>query len=220
MQLKPILPNLLLIITIVVVVVILIILYRSAINTNVIQAFEISQAPFNANSESSNTTSQKALDIILSPFFIIPLVISTPLVIFSIWACYKKWTAFISARNQLADSFRGIMTTLSPFRLFQLVANAFNLTHGHLMDWLFTTRPDALFPWTATTITNSANAFIEWLLSQLNPLLQWTADIVNSPTFRDVMESLPSFRLTALRSLQWAAGLGDDRPVTGATEAV
>jgi len=119
------------------------------------------------------------------------------------------------------------MSMLSPFRLgdlFHVVANALSLTYSHFMEFLSTTGQDTLSPWIAATIINPTNAFIEWLSSQVNPLWQWVADIVNSPTFHDVveglMESLPSFRLTTLRGLQRAAGLEDDRPLTAAMETV
>src|SRR5712672_3128207 len=79
---------------------------------------------------------------------------------------------------ELAATFRGIMRTPSPFQLFRLVANALNPigTYGHFMEWLSTIRRDTHFPWTAATITDPISAFIEWLSSQVNPLLQWVAD--------------------------------------------
>jgi len=215
-----ILPSLLLII--------IIISLSASANPKVTQRLERSPA----SSNSSNTISQQLFDILYSPFFIFLLVT------LNIWACYAKCKALlVSARNWLAATFRRVMEILSLFRLdnlFQLVSNALdNPTHDYFIESL-STRGDTLFPRIAAITVNSTNAFIEWLSSQLNPLLRWVADVVESPTFRSVMESLPSSPLRILPGLQWAVGLvfdtdnpgtvphppGGDLPVTTPTVTV
>jgi len=155
--------------------------------------------------------SQRVFDVIFSRVFI---YLSVGLVI---WACYANCKAlFVSATNWLADTFRCVMETLSPFRLFRFVANALNIpTYGHFMEWP-STRRDTLFRWIPDAITNPTNAFIQWLWSQLSPLLHWVADGVDSLTLRGVIESLPLFRLSALPGLQRATPLVFDADNSGA----
>jgi len=158
-----------------------------------------------------STISQQVFDAIFSPIFtylIVGLVI---------WAFYANCKAvFVNTRNWFADTFRCVMETSSPFRLFRFVANALNIpTYGHFMEWV-STRRDTLFLWIPDAITNPTNAFIQWLSSQLSPLLRWVADGVDGLTLRSVMESLPSFRLSALPGLQWATRLVFDTDNPGA----
>ncbi|KAH9960137.1 hypothetical protein BC827DRAFT_1155927 [Russula dissimulans] len=135
--------------------------------------------------------SQRVFNAIFSPiftYFIVGLVI---------WAFYTKW---------LADCFSCVMESPFPFGLFRFVANAANLnvpTYGQLIEWL-STRRDALSLRIPDIITNTTNAFMEWLPPQLSPPFRWVADVVDGPTLRGVMEGLPSFRLSALPGLQWA----------------
>ncbi|KAH9960139.1 hypothetical protein BC827DRAFT_416010 [Russula dissimulans] len=157
--------------------------------------------------------SQRVFDATFSPIFtylIVGLVI---------WAFHAKCRALlVSTRNWLADCFSCVMESPFPFGLFRFVANAANLnvpTYGQLIEWL-STRRDALSLRIPDIITNSTNAFMEWLPSQLSPPFRWVADVVNGPTLRGVMESLPSFRLSALPGLQWATRLLFDTDNPGA----